>query len=363
MSILKPIGPTLLFILMISPGPGLSMAHREWPAATEDTLLYVPMIIHLLQPTGEEALSIEQVHSQVEVLNRDYNGLNVDLSGVDPAFEPSIANPEIRFFLADTLLNGSYPGIYRKVVREQVLTPDNLFSSEQGGTDPINPSSCLNVWVARLPQGLLGFHAEAGVGIDYRAFGTTGTASPPYHLGRTLTHELGHFLSLDHLWGTGGCDSDDGVTDTPVQEAQVADCETTSTTCGSKDMVQNFMNLGEDACLLFFTAGQKEKMRNLLLEEKPGLLRSGPDIVLDTDGTVYRPLFAYPNPCKNGRVSLTLPFQEKEEKAMILGPNGLRHPVRFIDPVTLDTSDLAPGLYLLRLRYPKKYKHLKLVIE
>ena len=36
----------------------------------------------------------------------------------------------------------------------------------------------------------------------------------PYDLGRTTTHELGHFFNLSHPW-TNNCVSDDGIADTP----------------------------------------------------------------------------------------------------------------------------------------------------
>ena len=66
----------------------------------------------------------------------------------------------------------------------------------------------LNTWVGPLTGGLLGYAqfpggpaATDGVVIRHSAFGTVGTAAPPFHLGRTATHEIGHWLNLNHIWG------------------------------------------------------------------------------------------------------------------------------------------------------------------
>ena len=83
--------------------------------------------------------------------------------------------------------------------------------SATGGKDPWNTSKYLNLWVCNLGGGLLGyaqFPADLanspqtdGVVIDYKYFGTMGTVVSPYNLGRTATHEIGHWLNLRHIWG------------------------------------------------------------------------------------------------------------------------------------------------------------------
>src|SRR5205823_13571070 len=81
----------------------------------------------------------------------------------------------------------------------------------------------LNLWVCSLGGGLLGYAqfpggaaATDGVVILNTAFGTMGTAAAPFNLGRTATHEVGHWLNLNHIWGdTSDCSGTDHVTDTP----------------------------------------------------------------------------------------------------------------------------------------------------
>jgi len=89
-----------------------------------------------------------------------------------------------------------------------------------------------------------------------------------YNLGRTLTHEVGHWLNLRHTWGNGGantdCASDDQVTDTPKTNGPTYTCAVNRTSCGLRTMVQNYMDYPEDACMVLFSQGQSARMRAVL---------------------------------------------------------------------------------------------------
>jgi len=105
-----------------------------------------------------------------------------------------------------------------------------------------------------------------GVVIDASAFGTGNgcgsvKADPPFNLGRTVTHELGHYFLLDHIWGYGengtGCQVDDSVADTPNQEDANEECPGFNTSsCGSRDLHMNYMDYTNDECMYMFSAGQ-----------------------------------------------------------------------------------------------------------
>jgi hypothetical protein len=90
-----------------------------------------------------------------------------------------------------------------------------------------------------------------------------GTATAPFNLGRTTTHEVGHWLNLIHIWGDGPCGVDDLIADTPDSDDANHGCDIGHVSCGSVDMVQNYMDYSDDVCMNLFTQGQKERMRAL----------------------------------------------------------------------------------------------------
>jgi len=114
---------------------------------------------------------------------------------------------------------------------------------------------------AQFPGG--GLPATDGVVIDYEYFGTIGTAQSPFNLGRTTTHEVGHWLNLRHIWGDGGCDFDDFIMDTPLADEENYFCDVGHVSCGNVNMVQNYMDYSDDVCMNLFTNGQKKWMRAL----------------------------------------------------------------------------------------------------
>ena len=100
----------------------------------------------------------------------------------------------------------------------------------------------------------------------YNAFGTTGNVAAPYNKGRTVTHEVGHWFGLYHIWGDDGtsCSGSDYITDTPNQADENYGCPNfaTNSSCGNQgDMSMNYMDYTDDACMYMFTALQKSRMQ------------------------------------------------------------------------------------------------------
>ena len=114
-----------------------------------------------------------------------------------------------------------------------------------------------------------------GIVIDYERFGTIGTVSLPYNKGRTTTHEVGHWLSLFHLWGDNPC-GDDFVSDTPEQEEANFSCNIhPKPSCGNNgDMFMNFMDYSDDYCMNLFTEGQKQRVMATMNTYRSGLISS-----------------------------------------------------------------------------------------
>jgi len=252
-------------------------------------LITIPLVVHVVWNSPAENISDAQIQSQVEVLNRDFRATNVEIPTVPAVFAPDVADMEIEFCLvAITRTQTGFAGIA------------NLFSGGQrrvchsslGGHDALDSEHYLNAWVSGRSDGACGEGSfpddpqvqagEQGIFVRPDCFGTLGTASAPFNLGRTATHETGHYLSLKHLWGNGledpFCQSDDMVEDTEEQAYSYAEftgqnCPVhPSFSCGSADMFMNFMNLPADRCMSFFTKGQKERARAAIQTYRPGLL-------------------------------------------------------------------------------------------
>ena len=139
--------------------------------------------------------------------------------------------------------------------------------------------------VCPLGSGLLGYAQfpggpkdTDGVVILNTAFGTTGIARPPFNLGRTTTHEVGHFLNLRHIWGdTEDCTGTDHVSDTPGQQlpnyGEPTFPHVSCTNGPNGDMFMNYMDYVDDPAMFMFTAGQVARMRATLSEARKGLAK------------------------------------------------------------------------------------------
>ena len=126
------------------------------------------------------------------------------------------------------------------------------------------------------PQFPGGPAATDGVVIDTRAFGTGGTAVPPFDLGRTATHEVSHYLNLRHIWAdTENCSGCDFVADTPnAAGPNYGTPAFLTVSCGNGpngDMSMNYMDYVDDAAMVLFTAQQVLRMRAALEKARPGL--------------------------------------------------------------------------------------------
>lgn len=228
----------------------------------------IPVVVHVVYRSSSQNVSDAQVQSQIDVLNKDFRRLNSDADNV----WPQASDADIEFCLASIDPNGNTTnGITRTATNVRSFgTNDKVKFSSQGGHDAWPATDYLNIWVCYIGGGILGYAqfpggsaSTDGVVIDYGYFGTIGTATYPYDLGRTATHEVGHWLNLRHIWGDGGCSVDDYVNDTPVSDGANYGCAIGHVSCGTVDMVQNYMDYSDDACMNLFTAGQKTRMQAL----------------------------------------------------------------------------------------------------
>jgi len=210
-------------------------------------------------------------------LNRDYRRYNSDSNNTLAEFQPVAGDARIQFILAETDPNGQpTTGVTRTQTTVTEFNGDTSASNfdnacqlaANGGIDAWDRTRYMNIWVCVLSSSTLGYAqlpggpaSTDGIVIDTGFFGLTST--PPYNLGRTLTHEVGHWFNLQHTWGSGSgsCLQDDGVTDTPNTDQPHYACPLNTISCSVRAMVQNYMDYTDDSCMNLFTLGQIARMR------------------------------------------------------------------------------------------------------
>ena len=269
-----------------------NMAIKNWinnNSKSTPTVLTIPVVVHIVYKTSSQNISTNQILSQIDILNDDFRKNNSDASSIPPAFSGVAADTEIEFCLAvRDPSNNVTTGITRTYTSSSSFsTNDNMKHTSTGGIDAWNTDKYLNIWVCNMSDGILGYAQfpntgsanEDGVVCTYTAFGNTGTASYPYDEGRTLTHEVGHWLNLRHIWGDSYC-GNDYVSDTPAHEEANYACPTYphSSNCSgtgtSGEMFMNYMDYTNDACMFMFSTGQKSRMRATLNGSRSSLLTS-----------------------------------------------------------------------------------------
>ena len=252
-------------------------------------ILTIPVVVHVVYNNSTENISTAQVQSQIDILNEDFRRLNSDASNTPAGFQSVAADCEIEFCLASIDPNGNpTTGITRTSTSQSSfsMTNNGVKFSSSGGVNAWNTSDYMNIWVCDLSSGLLGYaqfpggpSSTDGVVCDYAYFGNVGTATYPYNLGRTATHEVGHYLNLFHIWGDSNC-GNDYCNDTPQQAGENYGCPnypSTSSCSGNGqfgDMFMNFMDYTNDACMNMFSQDQKVRMINSINSYRSGLLNS-----------------------------------------------------------------------------------------
>lgn len=234
----------------------------------------IQVVVHVVYNKASDNISDEQVQSQIDVLNRDYQAKNDDLVQVPAVWKDRIGNTGIQFALATVDPDGKpTTGITRTHTRRKgFMTHDSVKFDKTGGKDAWPTDQYLNLWVCTLLGGLLGYAQfpggpanTDGVVINNDAFGTMGTARPPFNLGRTAVHEVGHWFNLYHIWGDKtDCSGSDYVDDTPMQqEPNYGEPDFPHISCNNGpngDMFMNYMDYVDDAAMHLFTQGQVERI-------------------------------------------------------------------------------------------------------
>lgn len=243
----------------------------------------LPIAIHYFNVDDSlQYCAIEAAKKQVDILNADFSGTNLDLELWEKSKENfpniKIKSPCFSFEIASSnhpTQSGLKDGQLAIVFHNGEFENYNAYWNNY-----------INLFIGKIPNGVLGYSPLGGwgngdgvaLGIDYIGTdtvecGNIGT-DKHYNLGRTATHELGHYFLLDHIWGN-GCGKDDGVTDTPHQKKSNGGCPGLVSSCGSLDLHMNYMDYTLDNCMYMFTAGQVDWMDEYVYSDLDNLIQNG----------------------------------------------------------------------------------------
>jgi hypothetical protein len=222
----------------------------------------IPVVFNVLYRTSGENISLAQLQSQIDVLNKDFNAANSDYNTANNPYSSARANVGISFVLDQV--------IRKSTTKTSWGTNDVMKNAKRGGIAPTSPTTKLNIWICTIGGGILGYaqfpggaSATDGVVLDSKYTGNTGTATAPFNLGRTATHEVGHWMNLRHIWGDASCGNDQ-VADTPTHDSAnygVPAVGHRSTCSGTPlEMYMNYMDYTDDRGMYMFSLGQKSRM-------------------------------------------------------------------------------------------------------
>jgi hypothetical protein len=297
-----------------------------------NVVIRIPVAVHFPSVPTTASASLKTclrnlAQSQINILNADYNGTNADIVNyaADAQYYPgtNTGSLNVQFVLA-TQNHPAGTGIPNGTVAvtfgTDFLTSGSI-TCQNGCNEDTTWAGYMNLVCKSLGSGLLGFSPPGGfpnageaVLIDNEAFGSgsgcTGyVPGAPYNLGRTLTHELGHFFNLNHTFD--GCDgsncatSGDFVCDTPALDTENYDCPSAGDVFGCTDfaLTMNYMDYVNDACMYMFTAGQATRMQAWYNNISSQFLTN----TLTNEEFLQNQFSLYPNPSKG---SFTIEFKE-----------------------------------------------------
>ena len=373
-------------------GPYLQNRKLIESQSTEFRLKYksdpkkLSMVFHILHNGNIGNVDLEQIESQIEALNRDFQKDKPDIkhkADTLQGFQKKARKVDISFCIArEDKLGKPTPMIYYYPNSPvQWSLNDHLKFPDHGGIAPIHPDQYINIWICDL-KGKIGGYAQFpggpsetdGIVIDYQFFGVSSNNISYYNEGKTLTHLMGNYLNLMEIWGESKC-GDDYVYDTPIHNSPNQGCPGYKhvSNCGGEtqaEMFMNFMDNTDDACMYMFTLGQKIRMHSVLelSGARNSLVINGGDcakiqpkdlvnrlVHLRTDKSNYFSFDIIPNPI-NKRFDLHLNLSKDQNLSIqVLELNGrvlfqLEEDFRSgSHEVEFNSTDWQPGLYQVRL--------------
>jgi hypothetical protein len=396
------------------------LKHQQFTNGKKASIVYnIPIIFHVIH-TGQAIgtgynLSLTQINSQITRLNADYRKLNSDFSTyvTQSGLSSVAADCEITFCAAKVSPTGAVlaePGVDRILASSKGWTSPPYTASSSYLENTVkagsswDPTKYFNVWVTEMGGGILGYAQfptvpsgttpitdmvgqggaanTDGVVINYSNLGVSGSANAPYNMGRTLTHESGHWLGLWHIWGDdfGSCSGSDYTTDTPNQDSENYTCPTTNgavvtdgCTASSPGVnYQNYMDYSDDKCMVMFTAGQKARIQAVMANcvRRASLNTSTvctvPNGIDEQVSNIEMTIF--PNPT-NGELNITIDLLNTQDFTISV-INTLGQTVKEVKQtqsnggtVKIDLSSNSAGVYFVTLKSKTLSKTKRIILQ
>lgn len=375
---------------------------KSWSYATpnsisKDSLLRLPVVVHVLYENDMENISEESIKSQIDVLNEDYKRLNADKVETRAQFDTLAGRSNFEFYLATTDPDGNLTsGITRTSTNvssfmSQNFQMDLMKSPSSGGVFGWPNDKYINIWVCDIAINgqvqLLGYATPPnslseweedmstsaendGIVIHYELFGRNSVVNFGYDvafLGRVTTHEVGHYLGLRHIWGDGLCEDDDGIHDTPFANSSSQNiCNHNKNTCldfpyDYNDMIENYMDYSNPSCQNIFTKGQMDLMHGVLSNQRAELPRR--TVNVNTNKLLL--LDVYPNP-SNDILHIKLGVIKSQHKLQLIDVSGkviweIQLNQKDNRSIKLSTHNFARGIYFLKLQSDSYMNRIKKV--
>ncbi len=367
---------------------------------TRATVVYIPVVFHVVYKNASENLTDNYINAQLDQLNLCYGRTNADTTNMRAVFQPIVGKAKIQFILDKIVRVSTTQPSFDAGGIDPFTGSDQVKYTGSGGSDAQMPTQKLNVWCCDLkidgtdnligyaypPAGLPNWGGIGntnplldGVVMDYLDIGGPMKQPKGYGYGfrgKSLVHEVGHFLGLRHIWGDdgGACFGqtgyeDDGITDTPDQGDKSPDnCNKVINSCNQNpdmpDMVENYMDYSSADCQNSFTKGQVSLMENVLSTIRTTL--HVPTAIYDIDAPDQ--VLVYPNPAldvvhialggftsTNGIITISNSMGQVVKQIDVTNPTEIQ---------TIHVADLSKGLYIINLSIDhKKLYTQKLVLQ